>query len=972
MKSSVYWLPLIRTSLFTGLAILLVSAFGLGKSNEDPATSTSGRLLYFSPPIGATLTSIADSPFINAITIFRGPAGSSMELTGTNLGTNGTVSIGGLSASVVSGGWSATRIICTLPSGQITNLPVIVTRSDGQVSNSIQVSYNPPQIVSVTPASGPAKGGTSVTLTGSNFGSGYANVTMGGQAAPISSQTPNQLVVTSPVGPVGAQAIQVTVDGQISNGVSFTYVADSPTLTAINPTHGSTSGGTSLTLTGTNLSNGGIVTIGGTVAPITASYSDTAVIVNLPTGQGLNQEVTFVVTGQQANSLLFNYDAPVIASITPNHGSTSGGTSLTLTGTNFGTRGVVSIGGVSAPVTAYSHTLVVVSVPAGQGTNLPVVVTVSGQLSTSSVAFSYDAPSITSIAPASGPTSGGSVISLSGQSFGTSGVVTIGGVRASLTGAGWSHSRIECLLPSGQGVNLPVVVTRADGQVSNSLAFTYDAPLIASITPASGSTTGGTSLTLTGVNFGLNSANVTMGGQPAVISQQTHTQLVVTSPSGSAGPQAVVVTLNGQVSNSVNFTYVAPAGTALVKVQSLDGDNGQTTNNSINPTLQLVNAGTAAVPYAELTVRYWFTAENFAGINAFIDYAQLGTNKVKMTYVRTAKAYQGADGYVEYSFDASAGNLGANAKSGPIQSRLANQNWATFNETDDYSYRSGTAYADNDHITVYRTIAGGQPQLIWGTEPAVVASVMKFTVLSENKNTNTASNQISTYLKINNVGNVPVNYSDLTMRYWFTADGKASVNYWIDYAEMGAANLGGQFKSVTPVLTGADTYLEFSFKPSAGVFAALGSTGSIQFRAAKADWSAFTETNDYSFKASAPFAENNHITLYYKGQLVYGTEPVSSARLMAPSTENSGPLQIRLLGNPAEGNQAVVEIRNALNQRVELILADLQGHEINRQTVYQDAEVKQQRVALDGTSPGLYLLTAKTPFESMTTKLTRQ
>ncbi len=69
-------------------------------------------------------------------------------------------------------------------------------------------------------------------------------------------------------------------------------------------------------------------------------------------------------------------------------------------------------------------------------------------------------------------------------------------------------------------------------------------------------------------------------------------------------------------------------------VQSQDGDNGQATNNSINPYLKLVNQGKVNVPYGELTARYWFTAENYAGINTWIDYAQLGNAKVKMKYVQ--------------------------------------------------------------------------------------------------------------------------------------------------------------------------------------------------------------------------------------------------------------------------------------------------------------------------------------------------
>ncbi|MBC7921099.1 MAG: hypothetical protein H7Z75_08390 [Ferruginibacter sp.] len=62
--------------------------------------------------------------------------------------------------------------------------------------------------------------------------------------------------------------------------------------------------------------------------------------------------------------------------------------------------------------------------------------------------------------------------------------------------------------------------------------------------------------------------------------------------------------------------------TVTLKVQYQDGDNGRVANHHVKPSLMLVNEGPAAVPYGELTVRYWRTAENYAGINAWIDYAR--------------------------------------------------------------------------------------------------------------------------------------------------------------------------------------------------------------------------------------------------------------------------------------------------------------------------------------------------------------
>ena len=346
-----------------------------------------------------------------------------------------------------------------------------------------------------------------------------------------------------------------------------------------------------------------------------------------------------------------------------------------------------------------------------------------------------------------------------------------------------------------------------------------------------------------------------------------------------------------------------------LKVQYQDGDNGKVSDNNGKPNLTIVNEGAgAAVPYSELTARYWLTPENYAGISTWVDYAQLGTNKVKMKYVPLDVPRGGATGYIEYSFDASAGSLAANGNSGPIQSRFANTDWADLSEANDYSYLAGKSYVLNPHITLYRATAGGVPQLIWGLEPDVVAPVVKLNVYSQNRNNKTNSNTINTYVSVANEGNVPVAYGDLSVRYWFTAEGTQGLNYWIDYAKLGSANVAGQFvRNLSR--SKADTYFELKVKPTVGMLYPASSTGDIRYRIAKTDWSDFNETNDYSFKAAAPLDTNGHITVYYKGQLVYGTEPATVASGRLASGEQITPLQVTVLGNPVLGDNMDVEVR---------------------------------------------------------------
>jgi|GEM_PF-260389 len=375
------------------------------------------------------------------------------------------------------------------------------------------------------------------------------------------------------------------------------------------------------------------------------------------------------------------------------------------------------------------------------------------------------------------------------------------------------------------------------------------------------------------------------------------------------GTAVITATQSGNelyMPSTVNRQLVVSSYNLQVLYQ--DGDNGQKTNNVIKPFLKIANQDSVSVAYSELTLRYWITAENFAGINAWIDYAQLGSNKVTMKYVPLAQPLNGALGYIEYGFAAPSVLLAPGNNSGVIQSRFSNKDYALFDEADDYSYQSGNTYSVNNHITLYRN-----GNLIWGIEPAPSDSIVKLKVLFANKNNNTNSNSISATLQINNEGNVPLSYEDLSLRYWFTPEGNSALNYWIDYAKLGTNKLSGQFINAAG-LGGSDTYFELNANPELGLLYPLSTTGSIDFRIAKSNWTTFNETDDYSFKPKAALAENNHITVYYKGQLIYGIEPMSVINLISSISETqmsglraspyaiNGQEGISTYPNPSKGN----------------------------------------------------------------------
>ncbi len=151
-------------------------------------------------------------------------------------------------------------------------------------------------------------------------------------------------------------------------------------------------------------------------------------------------------------------------------------------------------------------------------------------------------------------------------------------------------------------------------------------------------------------------------------------------------------------------------GTGALKAQYRNND-ASPGDNQIRPGLQLVNTGTQPVNLSDVTVRYWFSGESGAttyGTNC--DWAAVGCGSVTHRVVPSAGAGQGADHYLEAGF--SSGTLAAGASTGEIQLRLNKSDWSSFDETDDYSRSTGTAYADAPKVAVY---LGGT--LVWGTAP---------------------------------------------------------------------------------------------------------------------------------------------------------------------------------------------------------------------------------------------------------------
>jgi formylglycine-generating enzyme required for sulfatase activity len=110
-------------------------------------------------------------------------------------------------------------------------------------------------------------------------------VTVGGVAATgVTVVSPTTVTAVTPAGTAGAKDVAVsTPSGNATLANGFTYVA-APTLASVSPGSGPTSGGTAITLTGTNLSGTTSVTVGGVAATGVTVVSPTTVTAVTPAG----------------------------------------------------------------------------------------------------------------------------------------------------------------------------------------------------------------------------------------------------------------------------------------------------------------------------------------------------------------------------------------------------------------------------------------------------------------------------------------------------------------------------------------------------------------------------------------------------------------------------------------------------------------------------------------------------------------
>ena len=357
-------------------------------------------------------------------------------------------------------------------------------------------------ITSLSPIEGPATGGTVVNVTGSGFVDTVTIYCQFGTSDNITLDTVTATVLSSTLLQCTSPALQSlddpsTVSLQISvNGIDYTNLSTSitgftyePNVTVLSvfPSMGEWTGGSLTLVTGRNFLNTSQLacifdndtTSSLFVVPATF-ISDTSISCITPEHSLDTVLVRVTLNGEDYSDNSVNGAAPVlytyvdvwsVSTITPTYGFASGGTLVTVTGSNFLNTSTLSCifenatsnSSISVQATYVDANTLVCPTPAmamamahsndeDLVSAVSVDVTVNGQdveaNSTSlrlynNNTFYYVNMSITSLSPIEGPATGGTVVNVTGSGFVNQSPSTVSSVQVTISH--WTQSqRLYC------------------------------------------------------------------------------------------------------------------------------------------------------------------------------------------------------------------------------------------------------------------------------------------------------------------------------------------------------------------------------------------------------------------------------------------------------------------------------------------------------------------------------------------------
>ncbi len=405
-----------------------------------------------------------------------------------------------------------------------------------------------PNPASVSPSSGTTAGGTPVTITGTGFLAGAAVKFGGTSATGVSVSNSTTITATTPAHAAGAVNVVVTntdnQSGTLNNGYTYT-----------------TSGG-----------GGGIGFVQSNSGPSTIQASNTTVAVTYPVTQTAGDTNIVVVGWGDTSSTISSVTDNRLNSYALAVGPTSG------TGLRQSIYYAPNIAGGSTTVTvtfnkAAAYPDVRILEYGGLDTSVPLDKSV-GAAGTGTTANSGTVSTTTASELIFGAGTSGTKFTAAGSGFTSRMINLYGNIAEDKTVASTGSYNATATDASGVWV-MQVATFRASGQGTSN-----PAPTVNGIGPSSGTTAGGTPVTITGTGF-LAGATVKLGGTSATgVSVSNSTTITATTAAHAAGAVDVVVTNSDSQSGTLSqgYTYttpVNPAPTVTCIAPSVGNDSGR-------------------------------------------------------------------------------------------------------------------------------------------------------------------------------------------------------------------------------------------------------------------------------------------------------------------------------------------------------------------------------------------------------------
>ena len=412
------------------------------------------------------------------------------------------------------------------------------------------------------------------------------------------------------------KAVNSVGDSVASSSVNVVPVSGPPTVTSISPTSGTTAGGTSVTITGTNFISGATVTIGGSSCTSVVVVSSTSITCTTPSGTAGPQNVV-VATGVSPNATLtggFTYVAPPAAPATPDLATASDSGSSSTDDITSDNTPTIAVGSATN-----GNTVTVSATKSGQ-TNVTCTFTATAETGCDLGTLVDGVWSVTAKQTASGI-----------DSAATSALsITVDATRPTVTSFSSPKSN------GTYGIGTPIDITATiseDIAVGASITVTLDTGDTVLLTRATATTLTGTYT----VGAGDNSADLTVSSYvltsaptDAVGNAMTSTALP-TGANNIAGAQAIVVdttppTLRSATANTagtqVTLTFNEPlnATTAIAGdfAVSVGATSMTVSSISVSGSTVILTLGTPAAIGDIISVAYTAPTPNSATSNSAI------------------------------------------------------------------------------------------------------------------------------------------------------------------------------------------------------------------------------------------------------------------------------------------------------------------------------------------------------------------